>query len=193
MRLPRSVPVITLLVLLHLVSAPAMAQRARQAPSSTFSPAELIDSGHNFFGTVSRGLAQVIEEAVRRWGEPNGYVLGQEASGALFGGLRYGEGSLYTRNAGQHPVFWQGPSLGFDIGGDGARTMMLVYNLPSTPALYRRFVGVDGSAYFVGGFGLTAVMAQDIVVVPIRSGVGARLGVNVGYLKFTAAPTWNPF
>ncbi len=193
MRLPRSVPVITLLVLLHLISAPAMAQRARQAPSSTFSPAELVDSGHNFFGTVSRGLAQVIEEAVRRWGEPNGYVLGQEASGALFGGLRYGEGSLYTRNAGQHPVFWQGPSLGFDIGGDGARTMMLVYNLPSTPALYRRFVGVDGSAYFVGGFGLTAVMAQDIVVVPIRSGVGARLGVNVGYLKFTAAPTWNPF
>ena len=193
MRLPRSVPVITLLILLHLISAPAVAQRARQAPSSTFSPAELVDSGHNFFGTVSRGLAQVIEEAVRRWGEPNGYVLGQEASGALFGGLRYGEGSLYTRNAGQHPVFWQGPSLGFDIGGDGARTMMLVYNLPSTPALYRRFVGVDGSAYFVGGFGLTAVMAQDIVVVPIRSGVGARLGVNVGYLKFTAAPTWNPF
>ena len=193
MRLPRSVPVITVLILLHLMAAPAVAQRARQAPSSTFSPAELIDSGHNFFGTVSRGLAQVIEEAVRRWGEPNGYVLGQEASGALFGGLRYGEGSLYTRNAGQHPVFWQGPSLGFDIGGDGARTMMLVYNLPSTPALYRRFVGVDGSAYFVGGFGLTAVMAQDIVVVPIRSGVGARLGVNVGYLKFTAAPTWNPF
>jgi hypothetical protein len=193
MRLPRSVPVITLLILLHLMAAPAVAQRARQAPSSTFSPAELVDSGHNFFGTVSRGLAQVIEEAVRRWGEPNGYVLGQEASGALFGGLRYGEGSLYTRNAGQHPVFWQGPSLGFDIGGDGARTMMLVYNLPSTPALYRRFVGVDGSAYFVGGFGLTAVMAQDIVVVPIRSGVGARLGVNVGYLKFTAAPTWNPF
>ena len=133
MRLPRSVPVITLLILLHLMAAPAVAQRARQAPSSTFSPAELVDSGHNFFGTVSRGLAQVIEEAVRRWGEPNGYVLGQEASGALFGGLRYGEGSLYTRNAGQHPVFWQGPSLGFDIGGDGARTMMLVYNLPEHP------------------------------------------------------------
>jgi hypothetical protein len=193
MRLPRSVLVTTLLILLHLVSAPALAQRARTAPSSTFSPAELVDSGHNFFGTVSRGLALTIEEAVRRWGEPNGYVLGQEASGALFGGLRYGEGLLNTRNAGQHRVFWQGPSLGFDIGGDGARTMMLVYNLPSTPALYRRFVGVDGSAYFVGGFGLTAVMAEYIVVVPIRSGVGARLGVNVGYLKFTAQPTWNPF
>jgi hypothetical protein len=180
-------------MLLHVVSAPAGAQGGRSSGPGTFSPAELIDSGHNFFGTVSRGLALTVEEAVRRWGEPNGYVLGQEASGALFGGLRYGEGLLYTRNAGQHRVFWQGPSIGFDIGGDGARTMMLVYNLPSTPSLYRRFLGVDGSAYFVGGFGMTAVMAEDIVVVPIRSGVGARLGVNVGYLKFTPEPTWNPF
>ena len=193
MRPPRSILVTALLMLLHIVGMPAMAQSGRSATSSTFSPAELVDSGHNFFGTVSRGLALTVEEAVRRWGEPNGYVLGQEASGALFGGLRFGEGLLYTRNAGQHRVFWQGPSIGFDIGGDGARTMMLVYNLPSTPSLYRRFVGVDGSAYFVGGFGMTAVMAEDIVVVPIRSGVGARLGVNVGYLKFTPEPTWNPF
>jgi hypothetical protein len=181
------------MVLLHLVSGPAMAQAGRAAGPDTFKPTEIIDAGHNFFGTVSRGLALTVEEAVRRWGEPNGYVLGQEASGALFGGLRYGEGLLYTRNAGQHRVFWQGPSLGFDIGGEGARTMMLVYNLPSTGSLYKRFVGVDGSAYFVGGFGMTAVMAEDIVVVPIRSGVGARLGVNVGYLKFTPEPTWNPF
>ncbi len=193
MRPSRSVLFLALLVLLHLAWAPATAQGARAAPPSTFSPAEIVDSGHNFFGTVSRGLALTVEEAVRRWGEPNGYVLGQEASGALFGGLRFGEGVLYTRNAGQHRVFWQGPSIGFDIGGDGARTMMLVYNLPHTPALYRRFVGVDGSAYFVGGFGMTAVMADDVVVVPIRSGVGARLGVNVGYLKFTSEPTWNPF
>ena len=193
MRPCRSILAAALIILVHVLAVPGMAQSGRSAPSSTFSPAELVDSGHNFFGTVSRGLALTVEEAVRRWGEPNGYVLGQEASGALFGGLRYGEGVLYTRNAGQHRVFWQGPSLGFDIGGDGARTMMLVYNLPSTPSLYRRFVGVDGSAYFVGGFGMTAVMAEDIVVVPIRSGVGARLGVNVGYLKFTAEPTWNPF
>ena len=193
MRPPRSFLVTALLLLLNLAAAPTMAQGGRTSPSSTFSPTELVDSGHNFFGTVSRGLALTVEEAVRRWGEPNGYVLGQEASGALFGGLRFGEGTLYTRNAGQHRVFWQGPSIGFDIGGDGARTMMLVYNLPNTPALYRRFVGVDGSAYFVGGFGMTAVMAEDIVVVPIRSGVGARIGLNVGYLKFTAEPTWNPF
>ena len=193
MRPPQSLLVTALLLLLNVLAPPALAQGVRSTLSGTFSPAELVDSGHNFFGTVSRGLALTVEEAVRRWGEPNGYVLGQEASGALFGGLRYGEGVLYTRNAGQHRVFWQGPSIGFDIGGDGARTMMLVYNLPSTSALYRRFVGVDGSAYFVGGFGMTAVMAEDIVVVPIRSGLGARLGVNVGYLKFTPEPTWNPF
>ena len=194
MRTLRSGPVIALVLLLtHISTAPAQAQSGRRSQPSTFSLTELVDSGHGFFGTVSRGLALTVEEAVRRWGEPNGYILGQEASGALFGGLRYGEGLLYTRNAGQHRVFWQGPSLGFDVGGDGARTMMLVYNLPSTTGLYRRFVGVDGSAYLVGGFGMTAVMAEDVVVVPIRTGVGARLGLNVGYLKFTPEPTWNPF
>ncbi len=159
----------------------------------TFRARELVDSGHQLFGGVSRGLALAIQEAVRRWGEPNGYILGQEASGALFGGLRYGEGRLYTRNAGQRRVFWQGPSVGIDIGGEGARTMMLVYNLPSSAALYQRFGGMDGSAYVVGGFGVTAVGGDGILVVPIRSGVGARLGINVGYLKFTEQPTWNPF
>ncbi len=112
---------------------------------------------------------------------------------AFVGGLRYGEGKLYTRNAGDRRVFWQGPSVGFDFGGDGSRTMMLVYKLPSTDAIYQRFGGVDGSAYVVGGFSMTALVANDIVVVPISSGVGARLGVNVGYLKFTPESTWNPF
>ncbi|WP_082487359.1 MULTISPECIES: DUF1134 domain-containing protein [unclassified Methylobacterium] len=158
-----------------------------------FRPEELVDNGHRFFGSMSRGLAQLVEEATRRWGEPNGYILGQEASGAIVGGVRYGEGTLYTRNAGQRRIYWQGPSIGFDVGGDGDRTMMLVYNLPAVSGLYRRFGGVDGSAYLVGGFGMTAVTADDIVVVPIRTGVGARLGINIGYLKFTSKPTWNPF
>ncbi len=183
------------------VSAPVMtaatALRAGPIPGDarpeTFRGEELVESGHRFFGTVSRGLALTVEEAGRRWGEPNGYILGQEGSGAFVAGLRYGEGTLYTRNSGNQRVYWQGPSLGFDVGGDGARTMMLVYNLPSTRALYRRFGGVDGSAYFVGGFGMTALTDGGIVVVPIRSGVGARLGVNVGYLKFTSRATWNPF
>ena len=162
--------------------APASAQTVQPAYANnpgdpnTFRSDELVDNGHRFFGGVSRGLALALQEAVRRWGEPNGYILGQEASGAFFGGLRYGEGRLFTRNAGERPIFWQGPSLGFDVGGDGARTMMLVYNMPAVNALYRRFVGVDGSAYLIGGFGVTAVAADDMVVVPIRSGLGWRLG-----------------
>ena len=176
---------------LSVLPLPALAQAYDNQRS--FSQNELVGSGHKFFGNVSRGLALAIEEAVRRWGEPNGYVLGQEASGAFVGGLRYGEGQLYTRNAGDRRVFWQGPSIGFDFGGEGARTMMLVYNLPAVGALYQRFAGVDGSAYFIGGFGFTALTAEGITVVPIRTGVGWRLGVNLGYLKFTPQATWNPF
>ena len=164
----------------------------------SFSGDELIASGHRFFGTASQGLAMTAQEAVRRWGEPNGYIAGQEASAAIFGGLRFGEGVLHTRNAGERRIYWQGPSLGFDLGGDGGRTMMLVYNLPAAEALFSedlhtRFVGLNGSAYVVGGFGFTAAMYDEMVLVPIRTGVGARLGVNVGYLKFTPEPTWNPF
>jgi hypothetical protein len=158
-----------------------------------FSSNEIVASGHRFFGSVSRGLAEIVEAATKRWGKPNGYVLGQEAGGAFIGGLRYGEGVMYTRNAGDLKVFWQGPSLGFDAGADGDRTMMLVYNLPSTAAIFRRFGGVDGSAYLVGGFGMTALVNDDVFVVPIRSGIGARLGLNVSYLKFTQSSTWNPF
>jgi hypothetical protein len=158
-----------------------------------YSPNELVNAGHQFFGTVSQGLATVIERAISNWGQPNGYVLGQEAGGAIVAGLRYGDGTLYTKNAGDLRVYWQGPSVGFDWGGDGARTMMLVYNLPKTDAVYQRFAGIDGSAYFIGGFGMTALTANNIVVVPIRSGVGLRLGANIGYLKFTPDATWNPF
>jgi hypothetical protein len=162
-------------------------------PTSQFSPGEIVEAGHHFFGGVSRELATLIEKAVSQWGLPNGYVLGEEAGGAFVGGLRYGDGTLYTKNAGDVRVYWQGPSLGFDYGADGARTMMLVYNLPRTEAIFERFGGVAGSAYLVGGFGMTALTANDIVVVPIRSGVGLRLGANLGYLKFTPQATWNPF
>jgi hypothetical protein len=158
-----------------------------------YSSNEIVDAGHRFFGTISRGLAQIVEKAGSQFGLPNGYVLGQEAGGAVVAGLRYGEGILYTKNAGDLRVFWQGPSLGFDFGGEGARTMMLVYNLPATDAIYQRFAGIDGSAYFVGGLGMTALTMNNIVVVPIRTGVGVRLGANVGYLKFTPTATWNPF
>jgi hypothetical protein len=173
--------------------AVAPAPPPEPAHASQFSSNELVDAGHRFFGGVSRGLAMIVEKAVSRWGQPNGYILGEEASGAFVGGLRYGDGTLYTKNAGDLRVFWQGPSIGFDAGADGARTMMLVYNLPRTDAIFERFGGINGSAYFIGGFGMTALVANNITVVPIRSGVGLRLGANLGYLKFTDRPTWNPF
>jgi hypothetical protein len=165
----------------------------RQPTANTYGPDELTTAGHRFFGNVSRGLASVIERAVSQWGLPNGYVLGEEGSGAFVAGLRYGEGTLYTKNAGDLRVYWQGPSVGFDWGGDGARTMTLVYNLPATNAIYQRFAGIDGSAYIIGGFGMTALTANNIVLVPIRSGLGLRLGANIGYLKYTPRATWNPF
>jgi hypothetical protein len=168
-------------------------QAQPQPQGGQYSSNEIVDAGHRFFGTISRGLAQLVERAGSQWGLPNGYVLGQEAGGAVVAGLRYGEGILYTKNAGDLRVFWQGPSLGWDFGGEGARTMMLIYALPATNAIYQRFVGIDGSAYFVGGLGMTALTADNIVVVPIRSGIGVRLGANVGYLKFTQTATWNPF
>jgi hypothetical protein len=165
----------------------------RQPGPATYGPDELTSAGHRFFGNVSRGLASVIERAVSQWGLPNGYILGEEGSGAFVAGLRYGEGTLYTKNAGDLRVYWQGPSVGFDWGGDGARTMTLVYNLPATNAIYQRFAGIDGSAYIIGGFGMTALTASSIVLVPIRSGLGLRLGANIGYLKYTPRATWNPF
>lgn len=166
-----------------------------QAPSQQpqYSSNEILESGHKFFGTVSRGLAQVLEKAFSEFGQPNGYILGEEGGGALIAGLRYGEGMLYTKNAGDLRVYWQGPTIGLDAGGEGARTMMLVYKLPATEAIYHRFAGIDGSAYFIGGFGMTALTANNVVLVPIRAGVGLRLGANLGYLKFTPKPTWNPF
>jgi hypothetical protein len=175
------------------IAAVPIAAFAQAARPQKFSTNELIDNGHQFFGTISRGMASVVEEATRRWGQPNAYILGQEAGGAFVAGARYGEGTMYTRNAGDMKVYWQGPSIGFDAGAEGSRTMMLVYNLPATQAIYQRFGGVDGSAYFIGGFGMTALTADNVVLAPIRSGIGARLGLNLGYLKFTPQSTWNPF
>ena len=177
------------IVVMSLGAQPAAAQQPQQPQ---YSSNEILDAGHRFFGGVSRGLAQVVEKAFSQWGLPNGYILGEEASGAFVVGLRYGEGTLFTKNAGDLRVFWQGPSVGFDTGGEGARTMMLVYNLPDTRSIYERFAGIDGSAYFIGGFGMTALTAGGVVLVPIRSGVGLRLGANIGYLKFTPRATWNP-
>lgn len=171
-----------------VLSAPAA-----RAQDDGYTMQEIVNTGNDFFGATTGGLATVVEKIFSRYGLPNGYVLGQEGSGAFIGGLTYGEGTLFTKNVGDHNVFWQGPSVGWDFGGQGSRVMVLVYNLDNINELYRRYAGVSGSAYVVAGLGFNVLKNGHVLVVPIRTGVGARLGVNLGYLKMTARPTWNPF
>ncbi|WMS44742.1 EipA family protein [Acuticoccus sp. MNP-M23] len=158
-----------------------------------FSSEDLLDAGHDFFGEATSGLAVGLSHMLARFGPPDGYILGEEGSGAIVGGLRYGEGALQLYGQAPAPVFWQGPSFGWDFGGSASRVMMLVYNMRSARELMQRYTGVDGSAYLVGGVSMTVMAADDAFVVPVRTGVGARLGVSLGYLKFTSEPTWNPF
>ena len=176
-------------------SAPAPYVHDREPPhrDGTFSMSEIVHAGHGFFGSISQGLASVLEYTFKTQGRPNGYILGQDVGGAFVAGLRYGEGRLHTRDAGTHAVYWQGPSLGYDAGAEGSKVMVLVYNLREPEDIYQRFGGVAGSAYVIGGVGLTFQRRDDIVLAPIRAGVGLRLGANVGYLKYTRRPTWNPF
>ena len=181
-----------LIMAAFLVATQANAQNA--GDDNRYTVQEIVSTGHNFFGNITGGLAAAVERAAAQHGLPNGYILGEEGSAAFVAGARYGEGYLHTKNMGQHKVFWQGPSVGWDFGGDGNRTMMLVYNLPSIDFLYQRWGGINGSAYLVGGFGMSLLsLKQKYYIVPIRSGVGARLGVNLGYVKFSQKPTWNPF
>ena len=179
--------VIAIFAALLVAAVPARANQPYTAQ-------EIVDSGHQFFGSTSGGLATVVEQIFQSYGLPNGYILGEEAGGAFIGGLTYGEGTLYTKNVGDHRVYWQGPSVGWDAGGQGSRTMVLVYNLDAVPNLYgKRYACVAGSAYLVAGLGFNVMKNGNILLVPVRTGVGARLGVNVGYLKVTQSPTWNPF
>jgi hypothetical protein len=164
-----------------------------EAADGSYSSREILEAGRTFFGSVSKGLASVVEYAFKQQGRPNGYILGEDAGGAFVAGLRYGEGMLYTKDAGTHRVYWQGPSIGWDAGAEGSKVMMLVYNLRDPEEIYQRFGGVDGSAYLVGGVGMTFQKSGAVIVAPIRSGVGLRLGANIGYLKYTRRPTWNPF
>jgi hypothetical protein len=167
--------------------------RGDQSEGRTYSSGEISGAGHRFFGRITEGLANVIEHAFKRGGRPNGYILGEEGGGAFIAGLRYGEGTLHMKDGTRQKVYWQGPSIGYDFGAEGSKTMILVYDLDHPSLMYSHFGGVSGSAYLVGGVGLTFLKNDDTVLAPIRSGVGLRLGANLGYLKFTRAPTWNPF
>jgi len=182
------------------VTGPALAQTtgsiskaSRTQSSNTYTTEEIMAAGHQFFGKASRSLAKAVEYIFQSQGEPSAYIVGEEGSGAWIGGLRYGEGTIYYKDGTKEKIYWQGPSIGFDFGANGSRTMVLVYNSSDPSDLHERFGGVEGSAYLIGGLGVNFQRHDDIVLAPIRTGVGARLGANVGYLKYSSKPRWNPF
>jgi hypothetical protein len=154
---------------------------------------EIKAASAGFFGQVSANLASVIEHLFSKGGRPTGYILGTEGGGAFIAGVRYGDGTLYMRTGATQKIYWHGPSVGFDAGAAGSKTLFLIYKLQAPEELYSSFTGIDGSAYLVGGVGVTLVTNGTVVLAPIRSGVGIRLGASLGYLRFTPKATWNPF
>lgn len=166
---------------------------APAADSATYQQDDLIGAAEGVFGKGAEGLARLIEDILKKQGQPNGYIVGREGGGALLVGLRYGSGTLHHKVEGQMPVYWTGPSLGFDAGANAGSTFVLVYNLYDSEDLYRRFPSGEGVAYLVGGFNASYLRRGDIVLIPIRIGAGLRLGANVGYMKFSKKQRWLPF
>ena len=154
---------------------------------------EIMAASAGFFGKVSANLGAVIEYLFKNSGRPTGYILGTEGGGAFVAGVRFGKGTLYARAGTTQKIYWHGPSLGTDVGADGSKTLFLIYRMKASEQLYASFTGIDGSAYFVGGVGATLVTNGNVILAPIRSGVGLRLGANIGYIRFTPRATWNPF
>lgn len=173
--------------------APTTGAVASSAGSDTYKQDDLIGAAEGVFGKGAQGLAGLIEDILKKQGEPNAYIVGREASGALGVGLRYGSGTLYHRVEGQLPAYWTGPSIGFDAGANAGNTFVLVYNLFDSSDLYKRFAAGEGAAYLLGGFNVSYLRRGDVVLIPIRVGVGARLGANIGYMKFRKKQSWMPF
>jgi hypothetical protein len=175
--------------------APATATAPLAAPdaSTSYQEDDLIGAAEGVFGKGAEGLAGMIEKILKDQGRPNAYISGREASGAFVVGLRYGSGTLYHTIEGKREVYWTGPSIGFDVGGNASNTFVLVYNLYDTQELYHRFPAAEGTAYLVGGFTASYLRWGNVVLIPIRLGVGYRLGVNAGYMKFTEKRNWLPF
>jgi hypothetical protein len=164
------------------------------APASdTYKEDDLIGAAEGVFGKGAEGLARMIEDVLDKQGEPNGYIVGREAGAAFVLGARYGSGTLFHKIEGERPVYWTGPSIGFDAGANAGNTFVLVYNLYDTEELYERYPAGEGAAYLVGGFNASYLRKGDVVLVPIRVGAGLRLGVNAGYMKFSKNQRWLPF
>lgn len=172
---------------------PQPATPAAQAQGATYHKDDVIGAAEGVFGKGAEGLARLIEDLLKKQGEPNGYIVGREAGGAFVVGLRYGSGTLHHKVEGQKPVYWTGPSVGFDAGANAGKTFVLVYNLYDSQDLYKRFPAGEGQAYVIGGLNASYMRQGDVVLIPIRMGVGLRLGVNAGYMKFTKTAKWLPF
>ena len=175
--------------------APAPAQPAAPAPASsaTYQEKDVLAAAEDVFGKGAEGLAEIVRKTFKDRGEPNGYIVGREAGGAIIVGVRYGSGTLFHKVEGERKVHWTGPSVGFDIGGDGSKVFALVYNLNDTEELFRRYPAAEGKAYLIGGFTANYLQRDNIVIVPIKLGVGWRLGLNAGYMKFSKKGRWLPF
>ncbi len=183
-----------------LAAAPAWADAVnQQAPAvksqanSTYSEQEIVMEAGTVFGGAAKGLADAVHTVFQKYGEPNAYIKGEEASGAIVLGLRYGSGTLHMKNGTQQKVFWQGPTAGWDFGGNAVKVFTLIYNLPDGQTIYQRFPGVEGSAYLIAGIGINYQQRENVILAPMRSGVGLRLGASVGYLKYTKDREWLPF
>jgi hypothetical protein len=174
-------------------SADGSATTVAAAPGATYKKDDLIGAAEGVFGKGAQGLAGLIEDILKKQGEPNAYIVGREAGGALVLGVRYGSGTLHHKIEGELPAYWTGPSIGFDAGANAGNTFVLVYNLFDSEDLYKRYPAGEGAAYLVGGFNASYLRRGDVVLIPIRVGVGARLGVNAGYMKFRKKQNWVPF
>ena len=163
------------------------------AQGATYKEDDLIGAAEGVFGKGAKGLADMIKSILAKQGEPNGYIVGREGGGAIVVGVRYGSGTLYHKVEGQMPVYWTGPSIGFDLGANAGNTFVLVYNLYDTAELFHRYGAGEGQAYLVGGFNVSYLRRNDVVLIPVRMGVGLRLGVNAGYMKFSRKAKWLPF
>ena len=191
-----------------LAAGPALAQEAQTAPvpapapaaapppplaTQTYAEEDVLGAAEDVFGKGAEGLAEIVRKTFKDRGQPNAYIVGREAGGAFIVGVRYGSGMLYHKVEGERKIHWTGPSVGFDIGGDGSKVFALVYNLNDTEDLYRRYPAAGGKAYLIGGFTANYLQRDNIVIVPIKLGVGWRLGLNGGYLKFSKKGKVLPF
>lgn len=180
---------------LALVFSVALSPRDARAAEDddSFDQDTILQTATEFFGETTAGLAKAIEHVFNDQGRPNGFITGEEISAAFIVGLRYGDGTLHRKSGGTRKVHWQGPSIGFDAGGNASKVFVLVYHLKTSEDIYQRFPGVEGTFYFVAGVGVNYQQTGDIILAPIRTGLGLRAGANIGYLNYTKKKSWNPF